>query len=82
MQKRRRIKTKMGSTCERSFLKGFTWEFISFIITFAFVYLIYGNFDMSLKVSLFLSLIKICIFFIHERVWKKIMWGKIGNKDL
>ena len=72
----------MGSTYERNFLKGFSWEFISFIITFIFVYLIYGNFDMSLKVSLSLSLVKIFVFFFHERIWKKIMWGKIGNKKL
>ncbi|MEK6935323.1 MAG: DUF2061 domain-containing protein [Nanoarchaeota archaeon] len=72
----------MGSTYERSFFKGFSWEIISFVITFIFVYLVYGNFNMSLKVSLLLSLVKISIFFIHERVWKKIMWGKIGNKNL
>jgi len=72
----------MGSTYERSFVKGFVWEIISFIVTFIFVYLVYGDFNMSLKISFLLSIIKIFIFFIHERIWKQIMWGKIGNKNL
>jgi adenylylsulfate kinase len=70
----------MGSTVQRSFLKGITWEIISFIITFIFVYLIYGDFNMSITVCFFLSLVKIFFFFAHERIWKKIMWGKNRNR--
>jgi len=66
----------MPSTYQRSFTKGVVWEVISFIITFAAVFLIYGDFILSLKFSIGLSLIKIGLFFIHERVWKMISWGK------
>jgi len=67
----------MGSTYERSFAKGLCWEIISFIITTFAVYLIYGNFYFSLKFSFVLGIIKVLIFFMHERLWKQVKWGKV-----
>ncbi len=67
----------MPSTLQRSFIKGVFWELISFLITIGAVYLVYGDLVLSIKFSLVLSIIKIFIFFIHERLWKKIKWGKI-----
>lgn len=57
-------------------MKGMVWEGFSFIITFIAVYLFYGNFTLSFKFSILLSLIKVILFFIHERTWKNIQWGK------
>ena len=71
----------MGSTYERSFVKGVVWESISFIITFIVVYLIYGNFKTSILFSIGLTSMKSVLFFIHERLWKKIKWGKIKDKS-
>jgi adenylylsulfate kinase len=67
----------MGSTPERSFVKGIVWEVISFILTLFVVYIIYKDILISLKITIILTIIKIPIFFIHERIWKKIKWGKI-----
>ena len=69
----------MGSTYKRSLIKGIIWEFISFILTTIIIYVFYGNFVQSIKFSLILTLIKAFIFFFHERVWKKIKWGKIKD---
>ncbi len=66
----------MASKPVRSFVKGVCWESISFIITVIAVYLIYGNIVLSLGFSFVLSIIKIFLFFAHERLWKKIRWGK------
>ena len=71
----------MGSTYRRSFVKGFSWEFFSFIITFIAVYLVFGNARISLGFSLALTLFKASIFFIHERIWKLSKWGKIKDKS-
>ena len=72
----------MGSTYERSLLKGVVWEIISFILTTIAIYIFYGNLVQSLKFSLILTFFKAFIFFIHERLWKKIKWGKIEeNKN-
>lgn len=70
----------MGSTYKRSFVKGLIWELIAFFITFIAVYITFGDFKTSLGFSFVLTLIKALIFFVHERVWKKIKWGKIKDK--
>ena len=67
----------LGSTYERSFLKGVFWEVISFFIALGVAYLIYGNFPDSIRFAIILTIIKIPLFFIHERIWKKIRWGKV-----
>lgn len=70
----------MGSTPERSFVKGIIWEIISFILTLVVVFMLYKNILLSLKITVILTLIKIPFYFIHERIWKKIKWGKIPEK--
>jgi adenylylsulfate kinase len=75
----------MSSIPLRSFIKGICWETISFVLTFFAVYIIYGNFLDSLKFSIILTAIKIFLFFVHERFWKKIRWGKyhiVGGKKV
>ncbi len=67
----------MASTYQRSLLKGVLWEFISFLIASLAVYFFYGDIKTSVKFSLVLTLIKIPLFFIHERAWKKVSWGKV-----
>ncbi|MCL5018205.1 MAG: DUF2061 domain-containing protein [Candidatus Pacearchaeota archaeon] len=66
----------MASTCARSFVKGVSWEIIAFLLTVGAVYAIYGNIVLSIQFSFVLTIIKIGFFFAHERVWKKIKWGK------
>ncbi len=66
----------MASALFRSFIKGVSWETVSFILTLFAVYFLYGNFILSLKFTLSLTVIKVLLFFFHERMWKKIRWGK------
>jgi len=66
----------MASIPLRSFIKGVVWETVSFVITFFAVYIVYGNFLNALQFSWVLSVIKILLFFVNERIWKKIRWGK------
>lgn len=66
----------MASTRVRSFVKGVSWEFISLIITTFIVFLFYGNLFKAIGFSFGLSIVKIILFFVHERIWKKIRWGK------
>ncbi len=70
----------MASTYQRSLVKGVFWEGISFIITTIAVYFFYGDIVTSLKFSIILALIKLVFFFIHERAWKEVRWGKIPEK--
>jgi len=73
----------MGSTLERSFIKCMCWEIISFFLTLLVIFLLYGNIIISLKITIILTIIKMPIYFIHERIWKRFKWGKIkdGKKN-
>lgn len=66
----------MASTPIRSFIKGMSWEFISFVLTAIAVYIVYGDLNLSIKFSAALTAVKIGFYFCHERMWKKIRWGK------
>lgn len=68
------------STPKRSFIKAFTWETMSFIITLVAVYILYKDINISLKFTLALTIVKIIFLYAHERIWKKIMWGKVYAK--
>ncbi len=75
----------MASTPARSLLKGISWELIAFVITVIAVYLVYGNLTLSIQFAAGLTVIKIALYFIHERIWKKIRWGKyhtVGGKKI
>ncbi|MFH1503708.1 MAG: DUF2061 domain-containing protein [Candidatus Diapherotrites archaeon] len=69
------------STPKRSFIKAFTWEAIAFVITLIAVYLVYGDIGLSIKFTLVLTAIKIIFLYAHERIWKKIRWGRIYEKN-
>jgi len=66
----------MASTPMRSFIKGMSWEFISFVLTAIAVYIVYGDISLSIQFSAALTAVKIGFYFCHERLWKKIRWGK------
>ncbi|MEI7719486.1 MAG: DUF2061 domain-containing protein [archaeon] len=66
----------MASTYERSLAKGIVWEGLSFLITLLAIYLVYGDFKLAVKFNSILMIIKLVLFFIHERAWKDIRWGK------
>lgn len=78
MKKKR--KNCITSTPKRSFIKAFTWEIIAFVITLIAVYLVYGDIKMSIKFTLVLTAIKILFLYVHERIWKKISWGRFYEK--
>jgi len=70
----------MGSTLERSFAKGLVWELISFFLTLTLVFVVYADFGTSLKFTIGLTLVKVPLFFFHERIWKQVKWGKVKDK--
>jgi len=60
----------------RSFAKAFSWRFIATIITSGIVWLLTGKADFAAKVGLLDTTIKLFIYFLHERVWLRIPFGK------
>jgi len=66
----------MGSTRLRSFVKGLIWEVSMFALATLVIWAAGMSFVNSLKVNLFILGFKIILYYLNERLWKKIKWGK------
>jgi len=67
----------LTSTPKRSFIKALIWETISFVITLIAVYILQKDMGVSLKFTFALTIVKVIFLYNYERIWKKIMWGKV-----
>lgn len=61
---------------KRSLLKALSWRLIITLGTILIVFLLTGNFAISLGVGAFEFGIKFLLYYLHERVWNKISWGR------
>jgi len=61
----------------RSFVKGISWRVIATLVTTMVVWLISGEVAMALFAGASDSLVKIGLFWGHERLWQQIRWGRI-----
>lgn len=68
----------------RSLIKAVTWRFVGSLDTFALSFIIPMVFGMemgkSAKVALSIAVIetvtKILLFYVHERAWARVTWGR------
>ena len=61
---------------KRSIIKTITWRFIAFFITMAAVYCYNSNIKESFLVSLVANAVKMILYYMHERVWNNIDFGR------
>jgi uncharacterized membrane protein len=60
----------------RSIAKTITWRSIATLITIGGVYVITGDLALSFGTGLVLNFIKAVGYYVHERVWEHIQWGR------
>ncbi len=60
----------------RSVVKGISWRVIATLVTTVVVWLISGEVSMALFAGASDSLIKIGLYWGHERIWNQIPWGR------
>lgn len=60
----------------RSILKAVSWRFWGTIVTSTIVYAFTGRVGIAVTVGGLEALAKIGVFFVHERVWDKVKFGK------
>ncbi len=66
----------MASTNTRSIVKALTWRAFSIIISALFIYLLTGRVTFALAMLLFDLLLMTPAYYLHERIWKRVKWGK------
>ena len=64
------------NTVKRSLTKTASWRIIGSIDTMIITYIVTGNWKFGLAVGSVEVMTKIVLYYIHERVWQRIKWGK------
>ena len=66
----------MNDTPTRSLAKAVSWRVTGTIDTFIISWLITGEVLIASSIAFTEIMTKIALFWLHERVWNKITWGK------
>jgi len=67
---------ELSDTNIRSLTKAISWRITGTIDTFIISWLITGQILLASGIAFTEIMTKIILFWLHERVWNKIQWGK------
>ena len=72
-----KITTKLsGETHTRTIAKAISWRALATLTTMTIVFLFTRRIMLSLGVGLAEIIAKVTFYYLHERVWDKVSWGK------
>lgn len=60
----------------RSFVKAVSWRILGSLDTFVVSYFVTGHLVFAASIASVESLTKIVLFYLHERVWARVPWGR------
>jgi len=60
----------------RSIIKAMSWRIVATLTTVFLVFVFTGSLVISFGVGLLESLLKILVYYLHERVWNMIQYGR------
>jgi uncharacterized membrane protein len=63
----------------RSVTKTVTYRVIILILDFTVIYLLTGRYDIAFGFMLLSNFYTSIAYFLHERIWDRISWGKKKN---
>jgi len=63
-------------THKRSIAKTISWRVVASIITGVVTFFLTGRLDFAVTVGLADTLVKFLIYYVHERMWARISYGK------
>ena len=66
----------MRVTKKRSFLKSWTYRVFGTLTSWAVVFIITGKGSLATLVAFWETVVKIAVYYWHERIWDKISWGR------
>ncbi len=65
-----------AETHQRSLAKAVSWRLTGSVDTFILSYLVTGSGKMAGTISAIEVFTKIALFYVHERVWARLPWGR------
>lgn len=66
-------------THARSITKSLTWRLFGLLFTFILGWLVTGSMKLGLTLGLLDFFSKLGTFYIHERLWMKVRWGRLDS---
>ena len=69
----------MKVTKSRSFTKSLSYRIFGTLSSFVVVFAITGQGTLSAIIALWETIVKVGIYYWHERIWDKISWGRKTN---
>lgn len=66
---------------KRSFAKSISWRILAGIITACVALAMTGQLEFAAKIGLVDTTVKLGIYFLHERLWNKIPYGRAATPD-
>lgn len=63
-------------TNTRSVAKGISWRFVATSTTIIIVYFFFGRLDLAIAAGLIETVLKVALYWGHEKMWQRIRWGK------
>jgi uncharacterized membrane protein len=62
----------------RSVAKAVTWRFVGSLDTFILSLIFTGQLKYAVSIATAEALTKIALFYVHERAWRRVAWGRLG----
>ncbi len=75
----KKTEIKIGEKHVRTVAKAISWRVIATLTTMSIVFLFTRRIILSLEVGLVEVVSKMLFYYIHERVWHRISWGKLKH---
>jgi adenylylsulfate kinase len=69
------IERKRGSV-----IKAISWRIFATLVTMGIVYALTREIKLAASVGAIDILLKITLYYLHERAWNKVFWGKSKTK--
>jgi uncharacterized membrane protein len=64
----------------RSLVKAISWRLTGSVDTLIISYLITGKLKWAFTISGVELFTKVALYYLHERIWHKITWGKLDER--
>ena len=61
----------------RSIVKALSWRILATVITASVVLIITGKLRLAVEIGLIDTLIKLGIYYLHERIWNRVHYGRV-----
>ncbi len=61
-------------------VKALTYRCIILVLDFSVIYIITGRLEIALGFTLLSNIYSTVAYYIHERIWNRIRWGKVVHK--